>query len=207
MEKLNLTSYELDCFTDGLELVAGVDEAGRGPLAGPVTAAAVIFSIDDIKSKELNFLGINDSKKLSEKKRDLLAKEIFSHSLSVGVGVVWPKVIDEINILAASQRAMDIAVRNLSVKPDKILVDGPFILKTLDISQEAIKGGDGKSISIAAASIIAKTTRDLIMKSYDFIYPEYGFGRHKGYGTKVHREAIKIHGATPIHRRSFSWGL
>lgn len=202
-----MTSYELASFADGFEWIAGVDEAGRGPLAGPVTAAAVIFSREKVKSAVLNSLGINDSKKLSEKKRDLLTKEIFTHATAVGVGVVWPKVIDDINILAASQRAMEIAIKNLSIVPDKVLVDGPFTLKNLDMKQEAIKGGDGKSISIAASSIIAKTTRDLIMKSYDIMYPEYGFGRHKGYGTKAHREAIKNFGATPIHRKSFSWGL
>lgn len=201
-----MTSYELAAFDSGYKVVAGVDEAGRGPLAGPVSAAAVIFSPSMLNSSTLKNLGINDSKKLTEKKRDSLVMEIYSYALSVGVGIVWPKVIDDINILRASQRAMDIAVTNLAIKPDRVLVDGPFTLKTLDIEQEAIKGGDGKSISIAAASIIAKTTRDMIMKSYDNIYPEYGFAKHKGYGTKVHREAIKNFGATPIHRRSFRWG-
>lgn len=202
-----MTKYEIACLSSGFNSVAGVDEAGRGPLAGPVTAGAVVFSAEVLKSDKLLKLGINDSKKLSEKKRDVLVKDIFLLAQSASVGVVWPAKIDEINILKASQLAMAIAISRLTIRPDKVLVDGPFTLDTVDIEQEAIKGGDGKSVSIAAASIIAKVTRDNIMKSYGFIYPEYGFARHKGYGTKAHRDAIKKHGATAIHRKSFSWGL
>jgi len=204
--KTDLTLLEKGAYGEGKSLVAGLDEAGRGPLAGPVVAGAVVFPESFINSSFVNSLGINDSKKLTEKKRHSLIDDIHFHALSVGVGVVWPEGVDSLNIHNASLKAMELALVRLTVKPDIVLVDGAFTIKEVTLPQMAIKGGDGKSVSIAAASIIAKTTRDNIMKAYDYLFPEYGFAGHKGYGTKAHREAIKKHGATPIHRKSFSWG-
>ena len=168
---------------DTFSYICGIDEAGRGPLAGPVVAGAVILP----KGKRI--LYVNDSKKLSEKKRDELFDVIKEEALSYGIGIVSPERIDEINILQATYEAMHEAVNKLSVKPDILLIP---IIK-----------GDAKSLSIASASILAKVTRDRLMTEYDSLYPEYGFARHKGYGTKVHIEAIKEYGPCPIHRRTF----
>ena len=180
-------------------LICGVDEAGRGPFAGPVVAGAVILSLDD---PEREILYLNDSKKLSEKKREALYDEIMEKAASVGVGIVERDVIDEINILQATFLAMQKAIAALDPQPDYILADAVTIPKIL-IPQEGIVKGDAKSVSIAAGSIIAKVTRDRIMYEYDKLYPEYGFASHKGYGTKAHIEAIKEYGMLNIHRRSF----
>ncbi|MBR3263217.1 MAG: ribonuclease HII [Lachnospiraceae bacterium] len=180
-------------------LICGVDEAGRGPFAGPVVAGAVILSLDD---PEREILYLNDSKKLSEKKREPLYEEIMEKAVSVGVGIVEREVIDEINILQATFLAMQKAIAALDPQPDYILADAVTIPK-IAIPQEGIVKGDAKSVSIAAGSIIAKVTRDRIMYEYDKLYPEYGFASHKGYGTKAHIEAIKEYGMLDIHRRSF----
>lgn len=176
--------------------ICGIDEAGRGPLAGPVVAGAVILP------KDCQILFLNDSKKVSEKKRDLLFDEIREKAVSFGIGIVGPGRIDEINILQATYEAMREAVAQLSVKPDLLLNDAVTI-PDLDLNQLPIIKGDAKSVSIAAASILAKVTRDRMMAEYDVLYPEYAFARHKGYGTAVHIQAIKEHGPCPIHRRTF----
>ena len=181
---------------DECEFICGIDEAGRGPLAGPVVAGAVILD----KTKEILYL--NDSKKLSEKKREALFDEIMEKAIAVGVGIVDEKVIDDINILQATYRAMRMAIDNLKVKP-QILLNDAVIIPDVDIPQEKIIKGDAKSVSIAAASIIAKVTRDRLMTEYDEKYPDYGFAGHKGYGTAAHIEKIKEIGPCPIHRRSF----
>jgi len=178
------------------KLTAGIDEAGRGPLAGPVVAAAVILSADH------TIIGINDSKKLSPKKREELYELIMAQA-QVGVGIVSESVIDEINILQATFRAMREAVLCLPVKPDKLLVDGNSKIPDCPYDQEVIVQGDSKVESIGAASIIAKVTRDRMMLVLHEEYPHYNFATHKGYGTKVHIEAIKKYGPSPIHRRSF----
>lgn len=179
--------------------ICGVDEAGRGPFAGPVVAGAVILDLDD---PENEILYLNDSKKLSEKKREALYDEIKEKAVSFAVGIVDNKVIDEINILQATYRAMRMAIEGVSVKPDYILADAVTI-PDIDIAQEGIIKGDAKSVSIAAASIMAKVTRDRIMLEYDKEFPQYGFASHKGYGTKAHIEAIKKYGPLDIHRRTF----
>lgn len=179
-----------------LSYICGIDEAGRGPLAGPVVAGAVILP------KDHPILYLNDSKKLSPKKREMLYNEIMAEAVAVGVGISDSERIDEINILQATYEAMREAVSKLSVRPEVLLNDAVTI-PDVDILQVPIIKGDAKSISIAAASIIAKVTRDRMMEEYDKIYPEYGFAAHKGYGTKVHIEALKKYGASPIHRRTF----
>ncbi len=176
--------------------ICGIDEAGRGPLCGPVVAGAVILP------KEYDILYINDSKKLSEKKREELYDEISEKALAWSVGIVSPERIDEINILQATYEAMRIAIQNLSIVPD-ILLNDAVTIPEVDIRQVSIIKGDAKSQSIAAASIMAKVTRDRIMAQYDMMYPEYGFLKNKGYGTKQHIEAIKEIGPCPIHRRTF----
>ncbi len=175
---------------------AGVDEAGRGPLAGPVVAAAVILP----EGPALK--GIDDSKKLSHTRRKKMLDQITQSAVSFAIGIVEPQEIDEINILRASLLAMEISVKNLDTRPDFLLIDGN--LKTsLLIPQETIIKGDSRCCSIAAASIIAKVTRDSIMEEYDELYPEYNFRKHKGYPTKEHLEAIRKFGPCPIHRRTF----
>lgn len=176
--------------------ICGVDEVGRGPFAGPVVAAAVILP------KDCSILYINDSKKLSPKKREELYPCIMEQAVSVGIGMASPQRIDEINILQATYEAMRNAIENLSVKPD-ILLNDAVTIPEVSIRQVPIIKGDAKSISIAAASIIAKVTRDRLMKEYDKILPEYGFASHKGYGTAAHIAALKAHGPSPIHRRTF----
>lgn len=176
--------------------ICGIDEAGRGPLCGPVVAAAVILQ------DEYNILYINDSKKLSETKREEVYKEIDKYAVAYGVGIVSPERIDEINILQATYEAMRTAIHKLSVTPD-ILLNDAVTIPMVDIKQVPIIKGDAKSQSIAAASIVAKVTRDHLMEEYDKLYPEYGFAKHKGYGTAAHIKAIKEYGPCPIHRRTF----
>lgn len=177
-------------------VVCGIDEAGRGPLAGPVVAGAVILP------KNCQILYLNDSKKLSEKKRDLLFDEIREKAVSYGVGVVGPGRIDEINILQATYEAMRQAIGQLKVKP-QILLNDAVTIPMVDVAQVPIVKGDAKSVSIAAASILAKVARDRMMAEYDALFPEYGFGKHKGYGTAAHIQALKDHGPCPIHRKTF----
>ena len=182
---------------DSFSFICGIDEAGRGPLAGPVAAGAVILP------KDCQILYLNDSKKLSEKRREELFLEIKEKAVSYGVGIVSPEVVDEINILQATYEAMRQAVSKLSVVPDIFFNDAVVIPGIDDKKQIKIIKGDAKSVSIAAASIMAKVTRDHMMLEYDKIYPEYGFAKHKGYGTKAHMDAIREFGMCPIHRRSF----
>ena len=176
--------------------LCGIDEAGRGPFAGPVIAAAVILP------KDFDILYINDSKKLTEKKREELYDEIIKNAVSYGIGSVPPEKIDEINILNATYAAMRQAISNMKIKPDIILVDS-LTIPEVHIPQVPIVKGDCKSISIAAASILAKVTRDRLMVAYDKVFPGYGFAHNKGYGTKDHIEALKRLGPSPIHRHSF----
>lgn len=176
--------------------ICGVDEVGRGPFAGPVVAAAVILP------KDCDILYLNDSKKISEKKRDILYDEIYEKAVAVGVGMASEKVIDEINILQATYKAMQSAIEKLEVVPDLLLNDAVTIPE-ISIPQVPIIKGDAKSASIAAASIVAKVTRDRMMKEYDAVYPGYQFARNKGYGTKAHIEAIRAQGICEIHRRTF----
>ena len=176
--------------------VCGVDEAGRGPLAGPVVAGAVILP------KDLKILYLNDSKKLTEKRREELYLEIQEKAFSWNVGIVGPDVIDQINILQATYVAMRQAVGGLSVKPDVLLNDA-VVIPGLSMHQEKIIHGDAKSLSIAAASVMAKVTRDHMMMEYDKLFPEYGFVKNKGYGTAVHIQALREYGPCPIHRRTF----
>lgn len=182
---------------EGYSIVCGIDEAGRGPLAGPVVAAAAVLP------KDATILWLNDSKKLSEKRREELFQEIQEKAVTYGVGIVSPAVIDEINILQATYEAMRQAVSALSSEPDILLNDAVIIPGIDEKKQVKIIKGDAKSVSIAAASILAKVTRDRMMGEYDKLYPEYGFAQHKGYGTKAHMDAIREFGVCPIHRRSF----
>ena len=192
-----MLQYEQKYWQSGKKYLAGIDEAGRGPLAGPVVSAAVVLPQD------IELPGVKDSKKISEKKREVLYGNIQEKALSVGIG--WSDVaeIDEKNILQATYQSMRQAVGNLHINPEILLVDG----RKADIKhfqQESIIDGDAKSLSIAAASIIAKVTRDRMMRQFDIVFPEYGFAKHKGYGTKQHIEAIQKSKATPIHRKSFN---
>ena len=180
----------------GYQYICGIDEAGRGPLAGPVVAGAVILPKDN------PILYLNDSKKLSEKKREALYDEIMEHAVAVGVGVVGPGRIDEINILQATYEAMRLAVSNLKIRPD-ILLNDAVTIPEIEIPQVPIIKGDAKSVSIAAASIIAKVTRDRMMAEYDLEFPGYGFASNKGYGTKTHIKQLKEQGPVSIHRRTF----
>jgi len=191
-----MLEYENKYWLAGVRHVAGVDEAGRGPLAGPVVAAAVIFEQDVLID------GVNDSKKLTEKKRETLFRLIHEQALAVGIGIVGHDVIDRINILQASFLAMHKALELLSIQPQQLLVDGNFFRHEKYPVENIIKG-DSLSHSIAAASIIAKVTRDALMRDLHDQYPHYGFAKHKGYGTKAHIEAIRQFGYCPIHRRSF----
>lgn len=176
--------------------ICGIDEAGRGPLAGPVVAAAVVLP------KDCRILYLNDSKKLSEKKRDLLFDQIREKAVAYGIGMAGPGRVDEINILRATYEAMRQAVEKLGIVPD-ILLNDAVTIPGLDITQVPIVKGDAKSVSIAAASILAKVTRDRMMAEYDKQYPVYGFAKHKGYGTAAHIEALRRHGPCPIHRMTF----
>ncbi len=183
---------------DEYGFIAGLDEAGRGPLAGPVVAASVILPKDD--RRLLPYL--NDSKKVSEKRRAVLFDEIKEVAIAYGIGIIEHERIDEINILQADYEAMRIAIDAMSVRPDMLFCDAVHI-PDIDIKQIAIVHGDAASLSIAAASILAKVTRDRMMEEYDRLYPEYGFAKHKGYGTAAHIAALKQYGPCPIHRKSF----
>ncbi len=192
----SMSEYENEARSQGIVLVAGMDEAGRGPLAGPVVAAAVILD------PENPVYGVDDSKKLSPKKRAALKDEIEEKAISVGVGIVDVETIDSINILEATKLAMKKAVEALDPQPQLLLIDA-VQLKDISVQQRSIIKGDALSVSIAAASIIAKETRDEMLKAYDELYPEYGFASHKGYGTKQHMDAIRNLGPLPIHRKTF----
>lgn len=194
--ELDLWLFEKKAFQKGFSRIAGIDEAGRGPLAGPVVSAAVILPNSFLVS------GVSDSKKLSPKKRFYLYEKIYDSAVSVGIGIVDPLEIDRINILQASLTAMAVAVKNLSPQPDCLFIDGPFSISSA-LPQEAITRGDTLSVSIAAASIVAKVTRDKLMERYHQDYPQFGFYKHKGYPTKAHKKAIQEFGCCPIHRRSF----
>ncbi|MGW8187584.1 MAG: ribonuclease HII [Desulfobacterales bacterium] len=196
LAKTDLWAYEKKARDNGHLTIAGIDEAGRGPLAGPVVAAAVILP-DGFPSAE-----VNDSKQLSPIQRDRLYEQIYAQAVAVGIGIVDAIEIDRINILRASLLAMAMAASNLDPAPDCLLVDGNCPVP-LALAQQTIVKGDALSLSIAAASIVAKVTRDRLMTGYDQDYPQYGFAGHKGYGTHTHREAIGRHGCCPIHRRSF----
>ena len=188
-------TYENKLFAEGIIRIAGMDEAGRGPLAGPVTAACCIPDFSKIAQ------GVNDSKKLTEKKRESLFDIIKESCICFAVVSEDEKVIDEINILNATKKAMKKALRQLRVEPEYLLVDA--VKHDFGVPYSAIIHGDALSYSVAAASILAKVTRDRLMLEYDKIYPEYGFAKHKGYGTKQHIEALQKYGPCPIHRRSF----
>ena len=207
-QRLNeLKKIDREFYEKGLKLIAGIDEAGRGPLAGPVVVAAVVMPEDSFIE------GVNDSKKVSEKKREKLYDLILEEALGYGVGIIDQKEIDEINILNATKEGLTRAIKELEkdlqekngklTKPDVIFVDALTKIDTDNIPYKSIIHGDAISYSIAAASIIAKVTRDRIMKQWDEIYPQYGFAKHKGYGTAAHIQAIKEYGICPLHRLSF----
>lgn len=197
-EKERLTKmqqFERPLYEKGIQYIAGIDEVGRGPLAGPVVTCAVILKPNVLIE------GVNDSKKVSEKKREKLYDVIINNCISYGIGMSGEKVIDEINILNATKRAMIESVNKLEIKPEHLLIDAVNL--GIDIPITPIIKGDAFSISVAAASIVAKVTRDRMMIAYDEIYPEYGFAKNKGYGTAEHIEALKKYGPCPIHRLSF----
>ena len=195
LERLDaMKQFEREYASHGV--ICGIDEAGRGPLAGPVVAAAVILPLDH------DFLYLNDSKMVTENRREVLFDEIREYAIGYGIGMASPEEIDEINILQADYLAMKRALAQLPVMPDVLLNDA-VIIPGVTGEQVSIIKGDAKSVSIAAASILAKVTRDRIMVSYDDMYPEYGFAKHKGYGTKQHSDAIRAYGPCPIHRKSF----
>lgn len=193
---MDLFEFEGKASHQGFKNIAGIDEAGRGPLAGPVVAAAVIFP------SKVNIPGLNDSKKLSANKREELFPKIQEISVAFGLAVVDQKVIDKINILQAARLAMKQAVETLKITPGLLLIDGNQKIDST-LNQWAIVKGDSRSLSIAAASVLAKVTRDRIMDGYHKLYPQYEFNRHKGYGTRLHRNLIQEHGPCPIHRSTF----
>lgn len=187
--------FEEEARARGFSLVAGLDEAGRGPLAGPVVAAAVVLPPSE------NLEGIDDSKKLTARQREKKFPLLLKKALAVGIGIVEAQEIDRLNILRASLKAMELAVEKLPLTPDFLLIDGPHSLN-LPLSQQAIPKGDQRCLSIAAASIVAKVTRDRLMMAYHEQYPEYNFAQHKGYGTKEHLQALRKYGCCPLHRQS-----
>lgn len=191
-----MLTFEKELWSRNLRFVAGVDEAGRGPLAGPVVAAAVILKTGS------SMEGVRDSKKLSPQRREELFETIVNESFSYGVGVIEHTVIDCWNILSATFAAMRLAISKLTVIPDHILVDG-YPIPDLNLPQTGIIGGDDSSTSIAAASIVAKVYRDRLMEFYDAAYPQYGFARNKGYATPQHIDALRCHGPCRIHRKTF----
>ena len=199
LERLTkIKEIEKDLYNKGFNNICGIDEAGRGPLAGPVVVAGVIMPKDSMIE------GINDSKKVSEKKREKLYDLIIEEAISYSVAIIGQDVIDDINILNATKEGVTKVVDGLDVKPDLIIIDALDHINTRGIPYEPIIKGDAKCYNIAAASILAKVTRDRIMREWDEVYPQYGFVQHKGYGTAKHIQAIKEYGLTPIHRRSFT---
>ena len=196
MDQINMWEIEDSHFENGIQIICGVDEAGRGPLAGPVCAAAVILP------PHADIPGLNDSKKLSDKRRRELFPVIKETAVAYGIGIATHEEIDEINILQATYLAMERAIRALSVKPELALIDGNRA-RDFGIPVETVVKGDSRSASIAAASILAKVTRDDMMLELADTYPQYGFEIHKGYGTKAHYAALDEHGISPIHRMSF----
>ena len=198
IERLNnLKAEELKLYERNIEYICGIDEAGRGPLAGPVVVGAVILPQDSFIE------GVNDSKKISEKKREKIYDQIIEEAVAWSVGIVDERTIDEINILNATKLGVKLALEGLKQKPDVIMVDALNNMDTLGIPYISVIKGDAKNYSIAAASIIAKVTRDRMMKEWDEVYPAYGFAKHKGYGTAEHIRIIKEQGPCSIHRRSF----
>ena len=195
---LLLKEKENELRKKGFQYICGIDEAGRGPLAGPVVVASVIMPADSMIE------GVNDSKKVSEKKREKIYEQILEEAISYGVAIIGQDEIDEINILNATKKGLTVSLQELTQKPVLVLVDALNGIDTMGIPYDSIIKGDAKCYSIAAASIIAKVTRDRIMREWDKIYPEYGFEKHKGYGTSAHITAIKENGLCPIHRRSFT---
>ena len=195
---LLLKEQENELRKKGFNLICGIDEAGRGPLAGPVVVASVIMPADSMIE------GVNDSKKISEKKREKIYDQILEEAISYGVAIIGQDEIDDINILNATKKGLTVSLQELTQRPDLILVDALNGIDTLGIPYDSIIKGDAKCYSIAAASIVAKVTRDRIMREWDKVYPEYGFEKHKGYGTAAHIAAIREHGLCPIHRRSFT---
>jgi ribonuclease HII len=193
---MDLWYFEKETARKGYREIAGIDEAGRGPLAGPVVSAAVILP------SSFRDPDVTDSKKLSPRKREQLYDRIYTHAITIGLGIVDPVEIDRINILQASLLAMAMAVQNLDPCPDFLLIDGTFRIDS-DLPQKPIPKGDALSISIAAASIVAKVTRDRLMQGYHPYYPQFDFPQHKGYPTRAHKEAIRHFGCSPIHRKSF----
>jgi len=196
-------SREEKLFKKGYKNIVGVDEAGRGPLAGPVVAAAVVFNNDKIIVRKLIETGVRDSKTLSFKKREFLYDIIIENCSDWSVGIVSEEIIDKINILEASLLAMKTAIEKLHVEPDFLLVDGKHTIKNYPASQIAIPSADQNIFSVSAASIIAKVTRDRMLVDFDKKYPGYGFAKHKGYGTKLHLEMLAKMGPCKIHRKSF----
>lgn len=194
---IELKKIDKEFFEKGVKYIAGIDEAGRGPLAGPVVVACVILPENSMIE------GVNDSKKVSESKREKLYDLITQEAISYGIGIIYQEEIDEINILQATKKAVTEAIKQMKTKPNIIMVDALNGIDTMGIPYKSIIKGDAKCYSIAAASIIAKVTRDRIMREWDKVYPEYGFASHKGYGTAKHIAAIKEFGPCPIHRRSF----
>ena len=194
---IELKKIDKEFFDKGIKYIAGIDEAGRGPLAGPVVVASVILPQDSMIE------GINDSKKVSEAKREKLFDLIINEAISYGIGIIYQDEIDEINILQATKKGLTEAIKQMEIKPNIIMVDALSGIDTLGIPYKSIIKGDAKCYSIAAASILAKVTRDRIMREWDKVYPEYGFGSHKGYGTAKHIAAIREFGPCPIHRRTF----
>lgn len=194
---IELKKIDKEFFDKGVKYIAGIDEAGRGPLAGPVVVASVILPQDSMIE------GINDSKKVSEAKREKLYDLIINEAISYGIGIIYQDEIDEINILQATKKGLTEAIKQMEIKPNIIMVDALSGIDTLGIPYKSIIKGDAKCYSVAAASIVAKVTRDRIMREWDKIYPEYGFASHKGYGTAKHIATIKEFGPCPIHRRSF----
>ena len=195
---LLLKEHENELRNKGFKTICGIDEAGRGPLAGPVVIASVIMPANSMIE------GVNDSKKISEKKREKIYDQILEEAVSYGIAIIGQDEIDEINILNATKKGLTVSLKELTEKPDLIVVDALNGIDTMGIPYESIIKGDAKCYSIAAASILAKVTRDRIMREWDKIYPKYGFEKHKGYGTAAHIAAIKEHGLCPIHRRSFT---
>lgn len=193
-----LKEIEKDLYQKGFSKIAGIDEAGRGPLAGPVVVAGVIMPENSMIE------GVNDSKKVSEKKREKLYDIIIEEAISYSIAIIGQDIIDDINILNATKQGLTQVVEGFDIKPDLILVDALNHIDTKGIPYDSIIKGDAKCYNIAAASILAKVTRDRIMRQWDEIYPQYGFIQHKGYGTAKHIEAIKEYGLSPIHRKSFT---